>query len=159
MGGGQTTHLDSNITLRPSTSEVRMSIETHMVGASQKIVAQGLSRPIGSSSSFLSSLFVAPCPPCAPVSRICVRAHLNPPHALAINTNNIPPKANWVSVATMSTTPPVMSRMTDIRRVEKCSSLKMKAKKRTKTRDDDLHIASRMFQLVHMGVGAMRLLL
>jgi hypothetical protein len=47
---------------------------------------------------------------------------------------------------TMRTTPETMRRMTPIRRREKRSSLSMKAKKRTKMREDDLTMASRFLQ-------------
>lgn len=45
---------------------------------------------------------------------------------------------------TIRRTPAVMRRMTATSRTEKRSSLRMKAKKRTKMSEDDLHIATRV---------------
>lgn len=96
-----------------------------MMGANQNIVAQGLSIPI----SFFCS-------------NICVSAHRRPPTADAKNTRIIPDRTKCVSVATISTTPEVMRKMTRMSRREKDSRRKRKANPSTNTSEDDLHIAT-----------------
>jgi hypothetical protein len=93
-------------------------------GASQKTVAAGLSKPI------LWSF-----------NRRWVKLHRKPPNALADNTSRNPPKTKCDSVATIKITPEKMRKMTPIRRLEKTSNLKRKAKARTNMRDEDLTIA------------------
>lgn len=70
-----------------------------------------------------------------------MRDHLNPPSAEAVRTSTIPTRWNWVSVETMRITPEVMMRMIPARRQEGTSRWKMKAKRRTKASEEDLHMA------------------
>lgn len=95
-----------------------------MQGASQKIVATGLSKPI---------LLL--------LRRTCVRLQRRPPRALALRTRIKPCNTNSASVATMRRTPEKIKKITATRRHEKISSRKRKANSSTKIRDDDLHIA------------------
>jgi len=115
---------DLNTSPNPSTIAHRIASATAIIGVNQNTVAAGLSIPI----SFL-------------LKRICVRAQRKPPNALALRTRSIPPRANWVSDATMSMTPDVMMKMTLMRRQLKRSSRKANAKRRTKMRAEDLHMA------------------
>jgi len=70
-----------------------------------------------------------------------VRDHRKPPRALAERTTIKPPKTKWDSVATIRSTPAEMRRMTPINRRENVSRRKKKAKPKTNTREDDLHMA------------------
>lgn len=95
-----------------------------MIGASQKTVAAGLLNPI-----FLSR------------RRSCVKLHLRPPRALALITMIKPFNTKWVSVATIRRIPENIRSMTAIRCHENISKRKTNANKRTKMREEDLHIA------------------
>jgi hypothetical protein len=70
-----------------------------------------------------------------------VRDHRRPPRALAERTIINPPRTKWLSVATIRSTPAEMMRMTPISRREKVSRRKKKAKAKTNTREEDLHMA------------------
>lgn len=87
----------------------------------QKIVAAGLFIPI---SRFFNNIWVRP--------------HRRPPRNEADKTRMNPRREKVVVVATMSSTPPVISAITDIRRMEGRSRWRRKAKSRTKVRDEDL---------------------
>lgn len=70
-----------------------------------------------------------------------MRDHRRPPRALAERTIINPPRTKWFSVATIRSTPAEMRRMTPTSRREKVSRRKKKAKAKTNTREDDLHMA------------------
>ena len=110
--------------LQLSRKTLTMAMVRPMMGANQKMVATGWFNP-----ERLSRM------------SICVRDHRNPPRALAEMTRMKPPRTKWVSVATIRSTPADMRRMTPIRRRENVSRRKKKAKDRTNTSDEDLHIA------------------
>lgn len=114
----------TKILLQPSITRVAMPSVRPMMGASQNSVAGGLLMPM-----FLLR------------RRSCVRPHRRPPSALADVTNKKPLSTKWVWVATMRRTPAQMRNMTPMSRHENISSLSRKANRRTKTKDDDLHIA------------------
>lgn len=95
-----------------------------ITGASQYIVAAGLSMPI--------SLFF---------NKSWVRAHRKPPRPLAVSTRRNPRNIKSVSVATMRRTPENIRKMTATSRIENFSSRNRKANKRTKISDEDLTIA------------------
>lgn len=116
----------AKILLQPSMKSVVTSNETPIIGASQKSVAAGLCMPM-----FLLRI------------SSCVRLHRRPPRALAEVTSRKPLRTKWVSVATMRSTPAQMRNITPMSRHENFSSRRRNAKRRTKTRDDDLHIADR----------------
>ena len=70
-----------------------------------------------------------------------MRDHRRPPRALAERTITNPPRTKWLSVATIRSTPAEMRRMTPTSRREKVSRRKKKAKAKTNTREEDLHMA------------------
>ena len=70
-----------------------------------------------------------------------MRDQRRPPRALAEITIINPPRTKWLSVATIRSTPAEMRRMTPISRREKVSRRKKKAKAKTNTREEDLHMA------------------
>jgi hypothetical protein len=70
-----------------------------------------------------------------------VRDHRRPPRALAEITIINPPRTKWFSVATIRSTPAEMRRITPTSRTEKVSRRKKKAKPKTNTREEDLHMA------------------
>jgi hypothetical protein len=107
----------------PSKMMLHVARVTPIIGASQNSVAIGLPIPMLSLSS-----------------NIWVR-DLKPPSAEAVRTSTMPTRWNWVSVETMRMTPEVMIRMIPARRQEGTSRWKRKAKRRTKAREEDLHMA------------------
>ena len=80
-------------------------------------------------------------------SRICVRAQRKPEKKAERMMRMKPRRLKAVSPATIMMTPRVMVAMMRMRRTEGLSRRKRKAKRRTKARAEDLHIAGRM--LVH----------
>lgn len=96
-----------------------------ILGASQKIVAAGLSRPI--------FLFF---------NRTWVRLHRRPPRALAVSTKMRPSRTKWASVATINTTPEKIKVITPTSFHEKASKRKRNANISTNINEDDLHIAN-----------------
>jgi hypothetical protein len=126
-----------NTPIQSSITKLTPNILAPITGANQNSVATGLSNPI--------PLFFR---------RTWVSAHRSPPAAEAERTRRNPPRAKADSVATMRSTPPKMRVMTATRRREKDSSLKAKAKMRTKMREEDLTMAGReSVACVSMGVG------
>ena len=115
-----------NNVVQLSTTRLTIASDTPITGDSQKIVAAGLSSPI--------FLFLR---------RTCVRLQRKPPDALAERTRMRPERTKWVSVATIRRTPIKMRKMTPTRRYENFSRRKRKAKRRTKIREEDLHMAVR----------------
>ena len=93
-------------------------------GLNQNMVAMGLFMPI-----------------CSLCKSICVNAHRRPPIAEAVRTWMAPVRTNCVSAATIMMTPTVMSVMMPISDHRIFSNLNIKAKRSTKARLDDLHIA------------------
>ena len=111
----------------PSSVILTTASVTAMSGASQKMVANGLLRPI----DFL-------CITCS------VRAHRRPARPDAEKTIMMPGTETEVVLKTMRKTPNEMSEMTEMSRKEYFSRWKRKAKKRTKIRVEDLHMAAAM---------------
>lgn len=74
-------------------------------------------------------------------NKSCVRAHRNPPSALAVSTRRNPPNIKLASVATMRSTPKNIRKMTATRLIESFSSRNRNANIGTNINDDDLHIA------------------
>lgn len=109
----------------PSREILTTASVTAMSGASQKMVANGLLRPI----DFL-------CMTCS------VRAHRRPARPDAEKTMMIPGTETEVVLKTMRNTPNEMRDMTETSRIENFSRWKRKAKKRTKMRVEDLHMAA-----------------
>jgi hypothetical protein len=110
--------------LQLSTATLTKAIVRPIIGASQKMVATGWFIPERLSRK-----------------SIWVRDHRRPPRALAEITRIKPPRTKWVSVATIRSTPAEMRRMTPISRRENVSRRKKKANAKTKTREEDLHMA------------------
>lgn len=73
--------------------------------------------------------------------RICVNDHLKPDEQEDVMTRMNPRALNAVSPATIMITPTVMVPMTPTSLQDGCSRRKRKAKRRTKPRAEDLHIA------------------
>lgn len=73
--------------------------------------------------------------------RICVRPQRKPEKKAALMTRMKPRTEKSTSPATIMITPTVIVNMMATRRQEGTSRRKRKAKRRTKARDDDLHIA------------------
>src|SRR5882762_7629201 len=115
---------DVKTLIQPSIKTLMKAKERPMAGASQNIVAAGLSKPI---FLFLRSTWDRP--------------HRRPPRALALSTRRRPDRTKCVSVATISTTPLKIRSITPTRRKEKGSKRKRNAKSRTNIKVDDLHIA------------------
>ena len=122
-----TTRVEKNLVLNNSfqcsTKILIIARVMPMAGVNQKTVAAGLLNPILSRS------------------RTCVRLHRRPPRALALMTRIKPFNMKCVSVATIRRTPENIRNMTAMRRHEKDSKRNRKANRRTKMREDDLHIA------------------
>src|SRR6266850_249901 len=110
--------------LQLSRKTLTMAMVRPMIGANQKIVATGLFIP-----ERLSRMI------------IWVRDHRRPASALAERTRMKPTRTKWVSVATIRSTPIDMRRMTPTRRRENVSKRKKKAKNKTNTSEEDLHMA------------------
>ena len=107
-----------------SSTALTMDKVIPMIGASQNMVAAGLSMP-----NFLS------------LRRTCVKAHRIPPKAVPARTRRNPERAKCVSVATIRITPAKIRVMTPTRRSENTSRRNQNANASTNNRDEDLTIA------------------
>lgn len=85
--------------------------------------------------------------------RIWVRAQRKPLKKAAEMTRRKPGRLKETSPATIITTPRVMVAMMAVRRQVGDSRRKRKAKRRTKAREEDLHIAKDTVSWVTGGVG------
>jgi hypothetical protein len=108
---------------KPSTGMAIRNRDRNMMGARKKIEEKGLD---------VAGLRRR---------RICVRAQRKPEKKAAEMTRVKPRMENFTSPATIIITPAVMVAMMAIRRMEGVSRRKQKAKRRTKAREEDLHIA------------------
>ena len=127
-----------NRVIHPSNRMLMRARAIPIAGVIQKRAAGGVSIPI----DFL---------PLSLVRRIWVNDHRRPPDALAASTRRNPTREKDVSVATIRTTPIKISDMTPISRHENTSSLKRKAKIKTKTNDEFLTMAEIILLLKCMG--------
>lgn len=103
--------------------------ETNMTGVRKKRVEKGLD--------------VAGCLR----SKICVSPQRKPEKNAEAMTRAKPTTLKAVSPATIMTTPTVMVAMTKINLTEGVSSRKMKAKRRTKARAEDLHMVRKVREM------------
>jgi hypothetical protein len=110
--------------LQLSTEILTTAMVRPMIGASQKMVAAGWFIP-----ERLSRM------------SIWVSDQRRPPRALADMTRMKPTRTKCVSVATIRSTPEEIRRMTPTSRRENVSRRKKKAKAKTNTSEEDLHMA------------------
>lgn len=89
--------------------------------------------------------------------RICVRAQRKPEEKAAEMTRTKPRALKAVSPATIMTTPIVIVAMMRINLTDGVSRRKRNAKRRTKAREEDLHMAKKFTRLaLQNGEGKMR---